>query len=145
MSNLAQRPQILFVYKARSGLMQAAKDYFHKLLHPESYPCSLCALTYDNLGMRSSWRAYVKTLPYTFRFIYEDELKREFPEIRQPLPAILFQNDEKNWQTLISAEELKQQSLPGLIHLLDEKLEERSAEPGTKGNKQQIDHNQDHQ
>jgi len=44
--------KLIFVYNADSGLLNAMKDWAHKIVSPETYPCSLCALTYNNLGMR---------------------------------------------------------------------------------------------
>jgi len=52
--------KLIFVYNADSGLLNAMKDWAHKIVSPETYPCSLCALTYDNLGMRRPWREFIK-------------------------------------------------------------------------------------
>jgi hypothetical protein len=48
--------KLIFVYNADSGILNAIKDLIHKNVSPETYPCSLCAVTYDNLGMKREWK-----------------------------------------------------------------------------------------
>ena len=66
---------------------------------PETYPCSLCALTYDNLGMRRSWREFVDGLGYEVEFLHRDELAEKYGIEGVLLPAtFILQNDEpKLW------------------------------------------------
>jgi len=44
--------KLIFVYNADSGLLKGIKDLIHKNVSPDTYPCSLCAVTYDNFDMR---------------------------------------------------------------------------------------------
>lgn len=78
---------LIFVYNADAGVLSAAKDWFHKIVSPHTYACSLCAVTYGNLGMRPEWRRFVKQLAVPVRFLHRDELQREFPGLSDPLPA----------------------------------------------------------
>ncbi len=78
---------LIFVYNADSGVLSAAKDWVHKIVSPRTYECSLCAVTFGNLGMRPQWRRYVKMLPMPVRFIHRDELRQQHPTLSDPLPA----------------------------------------------------------
>ena len=87
--------KIIFVYNAHSGLLNAMKDWAHKIVSPETYPCSLCALTYDNLGMRRPWREFVKELGYEVEFLHRDELDETYGVEDVLLPAAFIQQDGK--------------------------------------------------
>lgn len=91
--------KLIFVYNVDSGLLNAMKDWAHKIILPETYPCSLCALTYDNLGMRRSWREFVDGLGYEVEFLHRDELAEKYGIEGVLLPAtFILQNDEpKLW------------------------------------------------
>jgi hypothetical protein len=79
--------KLIFVYNADSGLVNAFKDWMHKIISPETYPCSLCALTYDNLGMRHPWREFIKGLGYEVKFLHRDKLAERYGIKDVPLPA----------------------------------------------------------
>ena len=87
--------KIIFVYNADSGLLNAMKDWAHKIVSPETYPCSLCALTYDNLGMRRPWRDFVKELGYDVEFLHRDELAEKYGVKDAMLPAAFIQQNGK--------------------------------------------------
>ena len=36
---------LIFIYNANGGIFSAMADAAHKLVSPETYPCSLCAIT----------------------------------------------------------------------------------------------------
>ncbi len=89
--------KLIFVYNADSGLLNAMKDWAHKIVSPETYPCSLCALTYDNLGMRRPWRDFVKELGYDVEFLHRDELEENYGLKDVMLPAaFILQNGKLN-------------------------------------------------
>lgn len=78
---------LIFVYNADSGLLNAARDWWHKIRSPETYTCSLCTLTYGHLGMRSEWRRFVASLPVQTEFLHADEMRQRHPGLAHPLPA----------------------------------------------------------
>ncbi|MEZ4402382.1 MAG: hypothetical protein R3B06_20320 [Kofleriaceae bacterium] len=80
--------QLVFAYNADGGLANLLKDAAHKVLRPATYPCSLCAVTYGPLGMRRRWAAFVRGLPARVRFLHRDELRAEFGDPPDPLPAL---------------------------------------------------------
>ena len=84
------RPTLLIVYNADEGLFAALGDALHKAVSPDTYPCSLCAITYGAVRMRPEWRRYLQTLPHDVRFHHRPDFHRAYPSLAQlPLPAIL--------------------------------------------------------
>ena len=63
------------------------RDLIHKNISPETYPCSLCAITYDNLGMRREWKQFVSGLGREVEFLHRDELEKKYAISDVPLPA----------------------------------------------------------
>jgi hypothetical protein len=84
---------LIFVYNADSGVLNALKDWAHKIVSPQTYACSLCALTYDNLGMRRPLREFIQVLGYEFEFIYRDELADKHGIQDASLPAAFLLQD----------------------------------------------------
>lgn len=88
--------ELLFVYNAKSGLKAAAIDYFHKIIHPSTYPCHLCALTYSNIGERKVWKEFVKNSAVKMTFHHIDDFEAEYNYTKN-YPVILIK--EKNTLT----------------------------------------------
>ena len=100
--------RILFVYNADSGPFALLKDYVHKIVSPETYPCSLCQITFDNLGMKRAWRRFVQALPHPAVFLHRDELAVDYPQLLEiQLPAVLMDEGGAITQ-LVSANALDQ-------------------------------------
>ena len=91
--------KLIFVYNADSGILNSLKDWAHKIISPKTYACSLCALTYDNLGMRRPWREFIKELGYEVEFLHRDELANQYGIMDVKLPAtfILQNGKPKLW------------------------------------------------
>jgi hypothetical protein len=120
---MTSSPRLLFVYNADNGLLNALKDSIHKLRSPETYECSLCAVTYGPLAMRPEWKAYLKRLPHETIFLHRDEWRKAHPGLDEPLPAIFLQRDGEPPRTLVRAGEMPLgQSLDQLMTLLDRRL-----------------------
>lgn len=79
--------KLIFVYTADSGILNAIKDLIYKNVSPETYMCSLCAVTYDNLGMKREWRQFVDQIGRQVEFIHRDELEEKYRITKVPLPA----------------------------------------------------------
>jgi len=82
---------LVFVYNADSSIFNALADMAHKILSPNTYPCSLCALTYSNVGMRREWRDFVGRLSARAEFLHADELKGRYGIKAVPLPAVFME------------------------------------------------------
>lgn len=108
--------RLIFVYNADSGLLNAVKDAVWKIVHPASYPCSLCALTYGWIAMHRRWRRFLGRLPQAKAFYHRDDFARAFPRCNMALPAILLGKGQADPLVLVSATELD--ALPDLDALM---------------------------
>ena len=81
--------KLLFVYNANSGKINALIDAGHKLLNPVSYPCNLCALTYDTFTENSIWKTFKRESPLTMEFYHKDEFELKFPKVKLLYPTVL--------------------------------------------------------
>jgi len=112
--------EIIFVYNAKSDIFSTLSDFAHKVLSPSTYPCSLCQLTYGNVGIHKQWASFLETLPYPKSFLHKDEaFQIDADYVRQSLPIILTKNNKGEIQTVLNAVELNQlTSLDDLIESL---------------------------
>ncbi len=117
-----QPDTILFVYNAKSGLINGAKDYLHKIVSPKTYACNLCALTYDGSIMSAQWKKFIKGLLFPYEFLHKDEFEKKY-KINEPLPAI-FLVQGKSLITFMSAKEINAcKTIEELISLVNNKIE----------------------
>ena len=111
--------QLLFVYNAQSGLLSALKDGLHKALSPETYPCSLCALTYGAVSMKPTWADFIAALPLPVSFHYRDTASRWLSP-KATLPVLLLVNGD-SVTTLLSSEAIDAcQDLEALMRAVTE-------------------------
>ena len=89
------KPTLIFVYNANSGLFNVLTDVAHKIFAPETYPCHLCALTHTNFGMRREWQDFIASLDVPVEFLHADEFKAKYKLADVALPAILKKEDER--------------------------------------------------
>ena len=102
----AVEPKIVFVYNADSGVFNALTDAAHKILSPQTYPCSLCALTHSALGMRREWKQFLDGLGVPLEFLHADELRARHPAAAGvPLPAV-FRRRGEGLEVFVGAEEI---------------------------------------
>jgi hypothetical protein len=115
--------RIIFVYNADSHLLAQLKDYVHKIVAPDTYPCSLCQITFGNLGMKRAWRRFVRELPAEVVFLHRDELIGPYAHLLEhALPAAFLEEDGKV-SLLIAAEVLdRTPDVPALQALVQEQL-----------------------
>jgi len=99
--------RLLFVYNADSGIVNSLKDLLHKNFSPSTYQCNLCALTFNNTGMRSEWAGFVDDLGYTIEFLHRDELRERYGVTDVYLPALL-RKDPSGVSVIIAAEEINE-------------------------------------
>ena len=113
---------LLLVYNADGGIIERTLDYLHKLTSPATYPCSLCALTYGPLGMRSEWREFVDRQPYEIAFLHRNEFIRQYRGLADlQLPAVLAALPGSPPRLVLSAAHLDAlPDLEALERLLDE-------------------------
>lgn len=115
--------KIIFVYNADSGLFNGIKDLIHKNLSPSTYPCSLCTVTYDNLGMRREWKQFLHLLDQEVEFLHRDELADRYGIRGIRLPAALKQRREGVPEIWLTADLIDScQSLADLQKLVSAKM-----------------------
>ena len=116
---------LLFVYNAKSGLLHGAMDFVHKIVSPSTYACSLCGLTYGNLGMKKVWAAFVASLPLPVLFAYPDTWAEYVDEpLTEALPAAFLVTD-RGARLLIPASDINAcKSLDALQALVAGRLNE---------------------
>ncbi|TFG01753.1 MAG: hypothetical protein EU539_13710 [Promethearchaeota archaeon] len=123
-SNVGRNAQmeLIFVYNADSGLFNQAKDYFHKLLRPKTYPCQLCAVSYGNFGMKKDWKEYVDSLEIPVRFLHKDEFNEEFDMPDAKFPCAYLRNS-SDLELIVPRKEMnKVKTIPELEDLVNKKL-----------------------
>ncbi|WP_298336532.1 hypothetical protein [uncultured Erythrobacter sp.] len=108
----SDRPRLICVYNADTGLIRALIHAVHKQFHPETYPCSLCALTYGAVSMRGEWKRFWQALDHQVDFYHRDDFTEDFPELGTGgasgvvLPAILLSVAGEEPRVVISKGEL---------------------------------------
>ncbi|MEO0463213.1 MAG: hypothetical protein AAF127_08785 [Pseudomonadota bacterium] len=104
--------RLILVYNADTGLIEALMHAVHKAVRPETYPCSLCALTYGAVSMRGDWRAFWQALDAQVDFYHRDDFTQDFPTLGTSgvrevvLPSILISEAGEEPRVLIDNQEL---------------------------------------
>ncbi|WP_240782097.1 hypothetical protein [Qipengyuania sediminis] len=115
--------ELIIVYNADGGPFAALADMLHKAISPETYSCSLCAVTYGPVAMRGEWRRFLGGLLLAKRFFHRDDFAVAFPGLAISLPAILLREGADTPCVLVSAQELDAASdLAALIALVRQRL-----------------------
>jgi len=117
------KSEIIIIYNAESGIFNSLSDYVHKIVSPETYQCSLCGLTYGNLGMEVKWKNYLQQLTLPVSFKYKNQ-RQEIPEkfVQTALPVILFKKNGTIKELLNSHEINAAVNLEELIRMMDNKI-----------------------
>jgi hypothetical protein len=97
--------KLLFVYNANSGTFNLLADIGHKILSPDTYSCSLCAVTHGIFKEKQQWRSFVESLPIECVFLHRDEFLQQYPDNREPLPCVFLSNEAK-LASCLSAQQL---------------------------------------
>ena len=95
--------KLIFVYNAESGRLNALFDIAHKFLRPETYQCSLCALTHDALSEKKAWSDFRARIKLELEFLHKDEFEKQYGHTRD-YPVIL--ESSEPLRVLIGPEEL---------------------------------------
>jgi len=113
--------ELIFIYNAKSGVVNELIDFAHKIVSPETYDCNLCAISYGAFSMKKKWSTYIETLPFKSTFTYKDKFsKNGYSNIK--FPSVFIRSNEK-LDEIISATEINEiKNLDQLIGLLNHKL-----------------------
>jgi hypothetical protein len=86
--------RLIFVYNSKAGVVAGIMDSIHKAVSPDTYECSLCAITYGALAMNKQWKAYLETLELPMHFYHRPDFRLAFPEQQSlALPLIALDRD----------------------------------------------------
>ena len=127
--------ELIFIYNAKSGIVNEFLDFAHKIVSPSTYNCNLCALSYGNFTMKKKWSDYISSLPVRSTFTYKDKVS-EYGYDNIKLPSIIFQDKSKS-KVIISSEEInKLKKIDQLINILSDRLKDQgmSIEKQNKNN-----------
>ena len=118
----AKKPSILFVYNADSGIFKTLTDYTHKIVKPSTYGCNLCAVTYGNFGMKSTWKDFVSKLELPVDFLHKDEFMKSYKNENVKFP-IAFIKRGLDLSIFITSDEINEcKTLKVLMNLVTNKL-----------------------
>jgi hypothetical protein len=95
--------KLIFVYNAESGKLNTLFDIAHKIIKPETYQCSLCAITHDALSEKKAWSEFKATTEIELEFLHKDEFEKQY-KLSFDYPVVLENSDPI--KTVISTEEL---------------------------------------
>ena len=120
--------RLVFVYNAKSGVVNGIFDYVHKFVSPSTYSCNLCSLTYDNLGKKNEWANYLNNLSINVIFAYKDNINNEkdaflinYSESIEP-PCVFIVKDSIQIEIINKKEMNKLNNLDELKFLLNNQL-----------------------
>ncbi|MEM9310083.1 MAG: hypothetical protein AAGA34_01440 [Pseudomonadota bacterium] len=124
-----EQTRLILVYNADTGLIQALMHAVHKQVWPDTYPCSLCALTYGAVSMRGDWKAFWQALDAKVDFYHRDDFTQDFPALgtggvrEVALPSILISEAGEEPRVLIANCELDvMANVDQLMHRVSAKL-----------------------
>jgi hypothetical protein len=96
MTETGPKHEVIFVYNADSGALPSLKDYVHKIVKPSTYPCNLCAVTYNNFGFKNKdWRKFIENLGIKVKFLHKDEFLKLGKMETVDFPAVFEQRGSK--------------------------------------------------
>ncbi len=112
--------KLIFVYNAKSGAVNGLIDIGHKIISPQTYSCSLCALTHGNFSEKKEWKNIRENSGIEMEFLHKDEFLETY-KLEAELPAVFI--SDCSVKQLISAKELNNlSSLNSLIELVNNKI-----------------------
>ena len=132
--------ELIFIYNAKSGLVNEFLDFAHKIVSPSTYNCNLCAIPYGKFSMKKKWSDYISSLPLRSTFTYKDKVS-EYGYDNIKLPSIIFRDKSKS-KVIISCEEInKLKKIDQLINILSDRLKDQgmSIEKQNKNNLSEED------
>ena len=116
--------KIIFVYNASDDFLSVGFDFFHKIVSPQTYQCSLCKITYGNISMKNQWRDYIQDLDYNVEFLYKNNFSQYHPNLELIDVPSAFTSDGRVYTQIISKKEFNSLSdLDSLIELINEKID----------------------
>lgn len=95
---------LLFIYNAKSGFANTIKDISNKLFSPDTYPCNLCAVTYNTFTENKIWKDFREQSNINMKFYHIDEFEKKYPNQTFSYPTILVKEGRNLHEFLIPEE-----------------------------------------
>lgn len=112
--------KLLFVYNAKSDILNSAFDFAHKIIHPSSYECNLCKLTHGNFTEKKEWVEYKTNSPDELVFLHTDQFEKNYSRVQYP---VVLKEAGDQLEIVLSTEELNEiNSTEELIGALKNKM-----------------------
>lgn len=109
--------KLLFVYNAKSDILNSAFDFAHKIVSPKTYNCNLCKLTHGNFGEKKEWNEFRESSLHELEFLHIDEFENNHK--REHYPAV-FEVIKEEIKVFLSKEKLNEiNSTEELISVLN--------------------------
>ncbi len=70
--------ELIFVYNAKSGLLDKLIDGAHKIVSPSTYECNLCAITFGNFTEDELWKSFREHSDLEMKFLYKDDFLKQY-------------------------------------------------------------------
>lgn len=117
--------ELIFVYNANAGKLNALIDSGHKIISPSTYDCKLCDLTYGVFKERKEWVRFRKSVMTPLTFLHKDKFLKAYASKWIPkyeFPIVLgVRNGEL--EVVISTKDCRAlESLPALISSVERTL-----------------------
>lgn len=116
--------ELIFVYNAQSGKVNALLDTAHKIVSPSTYACNLCTLTFGSFRENEVWKEFREKSEVPMEFYHADEFENAFASKWLPkysYPVVLLKNG-GSFEIGISAEDFSRmktlEQLMGAVHVL---------------------------
>lgn len=95
-----------FVYNVDATPQALARDFMHRLVDPETYPCKLCDITYGRFVKKPGWQLFLWSLPVKSDFYTRDRFLKAWPaQSGHRFPVVLAELDDGSFRSFISADE----------------------------------------
>lgn len=115
--------ELIFIYNAQSGKLNALFDIGHKVLRPQTYACGLCALTHGAFRESAAWKQFREHSSVPLSFYHKDEMEKLDVKV-ETLPVILLRAGDQQ-DIFLSADEIaEQRNVEQLIKTITEKIAE---------------------
>lgn len=86
--------ELIFVYNADSGKVNAIFDIAHKIISPKTYNCSLCSLTHGIMSENQQWRDFKNSTNTKMTFLHKDEFESKY-KTQYEYPVVLAMNNDE--------------------------------------------------
>ncbi len=90
------KQKLIFIYNANSGIRNAIVDSAHKIFSPNTYECSLCAITHGAFTENTDWKNFRTTANVDMEFLHKDEFQKTYASkfgYKFTFPIVLIEGD----------------------------------------------------